>query len=182
MTSCRSSKRIADETVTDLKRKHDRAMRDELRKEWSEQAKISSGSGALARTSLSASTNSNARTAAHVKQLRVWQQEADLWELFRIMLELHPFEADAHSLRTEREEKLAKLGPPHRYMSRRRSMGEIHTGRRSGTRTVSHQIMAGEHGRSPNQRYRSHCRGARSEGRQRQRAVVRWMVTYPRKN
>lgn len=110
-----SFKRIADMTVDDMKKNHEREMREQLKREWSERARIPAASAGLAPFTYSGSTSLSAKKAEQVKQLRQWQQEADLWELFRIMLELHPFEADAQAMRAEKEEKLAKLGPPHRY-------------------------------------------------------------------
>ena len=110
-------KEIADQTVTQLKQSHEREMRQQLRQEWSEQARLSAASTALTPFTSSRSTAMGARKGEQVKELRQWQQEADIWDLFRIMLESHPFEADAVTRKAENKEKLARLGQPHRYTS-----------------------------------------------------------------
>ncbi len=106
---------IANDAVERLKDQHERELRLQLRQEWAEQAR---GSGASTTSNPFASSTSAAPTARQTEQLaelRSWQQEADLWDLFRIMLNLHPFESDAEERRQEDEARLAKLSAPHRY-------------------------------------------------------------------
>ena len=108
---------IANDVVQDMKTRHDRELREQLRKEWSEQARASPNSAAPGPLASSSTTALSTRKAEQIKELRSWQQEADMWDLFRIMLELHPFEDDAPHRQQEIGEKLARLGPPHRYTS-----------------------------------------------------------------
>ena len=112
-------KDTAARVVHDLKKTHELELRDYMKREWSEQARISTASTAQKSLGASASSSIGTRRAEQIKELRQWQQEADIWDLFRLILELHPFEADAQALRAEREEELTKLGPPHRYTSER---------------------------------------------------------------
>jgi nuclear pore complex protein Nup107 len=46
--------------------------------------------------------------------LRNWQQEADIWELFRIILEVH-HNPDKKSIQRRKAQALSELGPSHRY-------------------------------------------------------------------
>ena len=108
---------IANDTVNKMKDRYERELREQLKHEWSKDAHISANSTALKPFSASTSSSMSAKTVEQVNELRKWQQEADLWDLFRIMLELHPFETDAQAQRAEKEENLAKLGQPHRYTS-----------------------------------------------------------------
>jgi nuclear pore complex protein Nup107 len=108
---------IANDVVQDMKSRHDRDLREQLRKEWSEQARMSTTSSVFGQLGSSMSASLSAKKAEQVKELRSWQQEADMWDLFRIMLELHPFEADAEQRQQEIDEQLAILGPSHRYTS-----------------------------------------------------------------
>ena len=110
-------KDTANRIVSDLKKTHELELRDHMKREWSEHARISTASTAQKSIGSSASTSLGTRRAEQIKELRQWQQEADIWDLFRLILELHPFESDAQALRAEREEELTKLGPPHRYTS-----------------------------------------------------------------
>lgn len=112
-------KDTANKVVSDLKKTHELELRDYMKREWSEQARISTASTAQKSLGSTASSSIGTRRAEQIKELRQWQQEADIWDLFRLMLELHPFESDAQTLRAEREEELTKLGPPHRYTSER---------------------------------------------------------------
>ena len=110
-------KEIADGVVQNMKQKYEFELRDYMKREWSQQARISTASTTQRSFGSGAASSLNTRRAEQIKELRQWQQEADIWDLFRIMLELHPFESDAQALRTEREQDLTKLGPPHRYTS-----------------------------------------------------------------
>ncbi|KAK3691115.1 Nucleoporin nup84 [Vermiconidia calcicola] len=111
-------KGIAERAVDELKGRHERDLREELKKEWSEQARISAVSSAPQPAASSRSLSSlSAWKAKQVQDLRQWQQEADIWDLFRMMLELHPFESGAQDQQTDQEQTLDRLGPPHRYTS-----------------------------------------------------------------
>lgn len=108
---------IANDVVQDMKGRHERELREQLRNEWSEQARMSAASNAFGAHGTSTSAALSAKKAEQIKELRSWQQEADMWDLFGIMLELHPFEADAQQRQQETEDELAILGVPHRYTS-----------------------------------------------------------------
>lgn len=111
-------KAIAEEKVHEIKRGHEQEVRAQLKKEWSEQAPVPAASLALAPFTSTGLGSLTTRQAEQVKQLRQWQQEADIWELFRILLELHPSEAKARAARAGHNEKRLKdMGPPHRYVS-----------------------------------------------------------------
>ncbi|SMY20693.1 unnamed protein product [Zymoseptoria tritici ST99CH_1A5] len=110
---------ISAEAAHVLEEKHEREMAMQLRKEWSERAKLSTGS--TTNNPFTLSTNNKLdglanRRSESVKQWRHWQQEADLWELFRLVLDLH-HNPDPNARQQEKERKLAELGPPHRYTS-----------------------------------------------------------------
>ena len=85
-------------------------------KEWREQARLS-GSTAFEKRSAFKTSVLDEKQARVVKEMRDLQQEANLWELLRIMLELRPFAAEAEQERHEKRETLKKLGPAHRYTS-----------------------------------------------------------------
>ncbi|KAK5168083.1 Nucleoporin nup84 [Saxophila tyrrhenica] len=106
---------IANDVVERLKSQYERELRQQLRQEWSEQARASGTSTMSRPFAATTSAELSARQKEQVAELRSWQQEADLWDLFRIMLNLHPFESDAEERRQEDEANLAKLAPPHRY-------------------------------------------------------------------
>lgn len=108
---------IANDVVQEMKSSYERELRQQLRLEWSEQARVSAAPISSGPFASSTSTALNAKNADKVKELRSWQQEADIWDLFRIMLELHPFEDEARKRRMEIEETLEKMGPAHRYTS-----------------------------------------------------------------
>ncbi|KAK5130207.1 hypothetical protein LTR08_002292 [Meristemomyces frigidus] len=111
-------KTIAEDTVRDLQKNHQRERMQQLRKEWTQQAHLSTGSAADRPSQSVPSGALSARRAEEVKELRHWQQEADIWELFRLMLELHYRKDQAaldRELKEVREEKLSKLEQPNRY-------------------------------------------------------------------
>ena len=110
-------KEIAEEAVKGLKRRHEQELRECLKQEWSEQARISAVSTAVRTNSSTTSESMSERKAEQIRNLRSWQQEVDIWDLFLTMLELHPSEPVAQTMRIEREEELARLGEPHRYTS-----------------------------------------------------------------
>lgn len=110
-------KGIAEDAVEDLKRGHEREVREQLRTEWSEQAHLSafeSAGRAKARTTIGSAAAERKRE--QVEELRLCQEEADTWELFRIVLELH-YNPNSPSKMQDKEEKLARLGNVHRYTS-----------------------------------------------------------------
>ena len=108
-------KGIVQRTATVLEEHHERAARQQLQKEWQEKANISTQTAAFGTASSSVlGTSTSGKTAEQVKQLRQWQQEADIWELFRIMLELH-HNPDARAVQQEKEDQLRALGDVHRF-------------------------------------------------------------------
>lgn len=108
---------IANDVVQDMRNNYDRELRQQLRLEWSEQARVSAAPISSGPFASSTSAALSAKNAEKVKELRSWQQEADIWDLFRIMLELHPFEDEAQRRKEETGQILTKLGPAHRYTS-----------------------------------------------------------------
>lgn len=114
-------KAIAEKSVEDLKKTHGREQRLLLRKEWGEDARISTmkGSRPVFEPTLSTSFGGGAMAAKkrqQVEELRRFQEEADTWELFRLVLELH-HNPNAAALAQEKHEKLQRLGNVHRYTS-----------------------------------------------------------------
>ena len=110
-------KGIAEMAVEDLKTGHEREIREQLRTEWSEQAHLSafeSAGRAKARTAFGGAAAERKRE--QVEELRLCQEEADTWELFRIVLETH-YNPNTPSHEQEKEETLARLGNVHRYTS-----------------------------------------------------------------
>lgn len=114
-------KAIAEKEVDELKVKHGREQRLLLRKEWSEEAGISTMQGSRPSFEPTLSTSFGGGLGAEkkrqqVEELRRFQEEADTWELFRIVLELH-HNPNAVQLEKEKQEKLQKMGNVHRYTS-----------------------------------------------------------------
>lgn len=110
-------KAIAENAVKELEKGHEREIREQLRTEWSEQAHLSafeSAGRAKARTAFGGPAAERKRE--QVEELRLCQEEADTWELFRIVLETH-YNPNTISHEQEKEEKLARLGNVHRYTS-----------------------------------------------------------------
>jgi len=108
-------KGIAEMAVEDLKTGHEREVRDQLRTEWSEQAHLSAfESAGRANARMAFSGPAAARKREQVEELRLCQEEADTWELFRIVLETH-YNPNTPSQDQEKEEKLSRLGNVHRY-------------------------------------------------------------------
>lgn len=110
-------KGIADDAVEELKKGHEREVREQLRAEWSEQAHLSafeSAARSKARSSFGGAAADRKRE--QVEELRLCQEESDTWELFRIILEMH-YNPNTASQVQEKEEKLARLGNVHRYTS-----------------------------------------------------------------
>lgn len=111
-------KGIAEEAVEELKKGHEREVREQLRAEWSEQAHLSAFESTIGRPKPRTAVGgaAAARRMEQVEELRLCQEEADTWELFRVVLEMH-YNPNAASQEQEKEEKLARLGNVHRYTS-----------------------------------------------------------------
>ncbi|EME48757.1 hypothetical protein DOTSEDRAFT_142100 [Dothistroma septosporum NZE10] len=110
-------KRIAEHAATKLKETHGTAIRQQRQEEWEQKANIPKQTAAFgAAPDPAIGTSTSDKTAEQVKRLRQWQQEVDIWELFRIMLELH-HNPDVRSMQQEKEDKLRSLGEVHRYTS-----------------------------------------------------------------
>lgn len=108
-------KGYAQHVATRLKEQHESAARRERQKEWEQKANISTQTTAFgAASSTTFGTTTTGKTAEQVRQMRQWQQEADIWELFRIMLEQH-HNPDLRSIQQEKEDKLRSLGDVHRF-------------------------------------------------------------------
>lgn len=107
---------VAAKAAEKLEEDHQRERAQQLRKEWSENANISTTTHAFASsTSLRLGGSLSDAKKEKVEQQRRWQQEADLWDLFRIMLELHY--QNPTVWRQQRDEELAQMGDVHRYTS-----------------------------------------------------------------
>lgn len=107
-------KHIAKDAAFQLEESNQRERAEQLRKEWTEQAKLSTNANVFsASTDKRLSSLSGQRSAKH-KQWRESKQEADLWELFDLMLKLH-HNPDKHAVQHDKEAELARLGRPHRY-------------------------------------------------------------------
>lgn len=115
-------KGIADDAVEELKKGHEREVREQLRAEWSEQARLSAFGESSAGRGMGANrlgfggSAAKDRKSEQVEELRLCQEESDTWELFRIILEMH-YNPNTASQVQEKEEKLARLGNVHRYTS-----------------------------------------------------------------
>ncbi|CAK1354823.1 Nucleoporin NUP84 [Cercospora beticola] len=110
---------IAKDAAYKLDAEHRRDRAHVLRQEWSETAQVASAAptNALAAPAyLSSAESIGAARREKVVQQRKWQQEADIWDLFRLMLELH-HNPDKRAQKRERESRLADLGNVHRYTS-----------------------------------------------------------------
>lgn len=110
---------IAKDAAYKLDAEHRRDRAHVLRQEWSETAQVASAAptNALAAPAyLSSAESIGAARREKVVQQRKWQQEADIWDLFRLMLELH-HNPDKRAQKRERDSRLADLGNVHRYTS-----------------------------------------------------------------
>ncbi|GAB7361131.1 hypothetical protein MBLNU230_g1166t1 [Neophaeotheca triangularis] len=106
-------KEIAEEMVEELKHSHERDLKSQLRQEWSDRAKLWS-SGSRQQSVLAKAASLPSKKADRVDELRRWQEEADTWELFRILLDTQ-YRPDTENLQAEKEERLKQLTPLHRY-------------------------------------------------------------------
>ncbi|KAF2173217.1 hypothetical protein M409DRAFT_62789 [Zasmidium cellare ATCC 36951] len=108
-------KGIAEDAVKSLQKNHERDVALQLRKEWNERHKLPTQSTALIPTTeLGSEPPLSKDRAKKVQESRQWQQEADIWELFRIMLELH-HNPDPDAVERARQHALDRLGNVHRY-------------------------------------------------------------------
>lgn len=103
--------------VHDLNKALSPERRRQTRQEWADQARLSGTASVSEQPSLFKTSTIAERKTQEVKDMRDLQQEADLWDLLHIMLELRPFEAEAEQERQERRQKLHKMGAVHRYTS-----------------------------------------------------------------
>jgi nuclear pore complex protein Nup107 len=115
-------KAIASDAAYRMELDHRKERASLLRKEWSDRAAISTADGGMMAKGVlatSASLRFGGSLSGSRRELvelqRKWQQEADIWDLFRIMLELHY--SDREVRRREVEAKLAGMGSVHRYTS-----------------------------------------------------------------
>ncbi|KAF2209329.1 hypothetical protein CERZMDRAFT_114011 [Cercospora zeae-maydis SCOH1-5] len=110
---------IAKDAACKLEAEHRRDRAQVLRQEWSETALVASASPSYALSAPAHVTLAGSAGAAKkqkVEQQRKWQQEADIWDLFGVILELH-HNPDKRAQKRERESRLADLGNVHRYTS-----------------------------------------------------------------
>ncbi|KAF1826426.1 uncharacterized protein K489DRAFT_288960, partial [Dissoconium aciculare CBS 342.82] len=108
-------KNVAHDAAAALEENYRKEWSQQLRQEW--QPEIDT-SGAANMSGLSINSKPPPLSASKAKQvqaLRNWQQEADIWELFRIVLETH-HNPDQESVKRRKQQALEDLGPPHRYM------------------------------------------------------------------
>lgn len=103
---------IAERRAQELEKKYDREHREELRREWAEQAKLSTSS---LRSILTPSLQSRSVSSAGAKEVRRYREELNTWELFRLVLEQHYRPKD--DLAREKQDKLNKLEKINRYTS-----------------------------------------------------------------
>lgn len=106
-------KEIAEEMVEELKHDNEHDLKSQLRQEWTDRAKLwsttSRPQSVLAKAAPLPTTK-----AERVNDLRRWQEEADTWDLFRIVMEFN-YSIFSDSGRAEKEERLGQLTPLHRY-------------------------------------------------------------------
>ncbi|KAK5114922.1 hypothetical protein LTR62_002081 [Meristemomyces frigidus] len=101
---------IAKDAANSLQRNHQKERMELLRKEWSERTRLSiSGSS---KQIIKSSGMLQGTKADAVEEARQWQQEADIWRLFNIVLD---FWYDREERRRMRDDKLARASQPHRY-------------------------------------------------------------------
>lgn len=76
-------KSIADKTIDNLKKRYDRDLREYQKQEWNEQGRVSAGSSTAQGPASAMSKSTSPRISEQLKELQQWQQESDLWDLFR---------------------------------------------------------------------------------------------------
>lgn len=109
-------KHISKDAAFKLEESNQRERADQLRKEWSEQAKLSTNTNTFSASTATRFSSQTSQSSEKVKEWRQYKQEADLWELFDIVLRLH-HNPDQQAVQQAKEEELEKLGRPHRYTS-----------------------------------------------------------------
>jgi nuclear pore complex protein Nup107 len=109
-----SFKNVAQDAAAALEENHRKELSQQLREEWRPEITSSSTVNTLGPLSSLKHAPFSTTKARHVQALRNWQQEADIWELFRIVLEVH-HNPDKESIRRRKERAISDLGPPHRY-------------------------------------------------------------------
>lgn len=109
-------KHISKDAAFKLEESNQRERAEQLRKEWSEQAKLSTNANTFSASTVNKFSSQTGQKSAKIKEWRQCKQEADLWELFDIVLRLH-HNPDRRAIQQAKEEELAKLGRPHRYTS-----------------------------------------------------------------
>jgi nuclear pore complex protein Nup107 len=102
---------IAEEAVDGLKKTAEKESREQLRREWADGAKLSALDGTRAAQSSFGGVVRSMK-AEKVKELRQWQQEADIWQLFYLVLNFW-YNRDAR--REENQTLLRESAVPHRY-------------------------------------------------------------------
>ena len=106
--------RICEYAVSEAEEQHKKSRVLLLREEWREQHSALLPKDSTRGLFPSKESSLNTRQKVHVQRLRQWQQEADIWRLFRSMLDSH-HNPDVQAKQQEKEETLARLGPPNRY-------------------------------------------------------------------
>jgi len=111
---------FAQDVVIQEKKSYEKERAQQLRKEWSERAQLSSSANASSARLFGANNSGTlvTRKAEEVKELRQHEQEMDIWELFRLMLELEKMQHYTPSdWQQAKGDKYATLDGPHRYIS-----------------------------------------------------------------
>nr|POE47780.1 nucleoporin nup84 [Quercus suber] len=112
---------IAQEAAEKLARGNEWVRTEQLRQEFRERAQLSTAEAATTTTTTATSLKKAGsvfgRSDGKVKELRCWQQEADIWELFGIILELHYWSSRRaqEAKLAQRAQVLADMGDPHHY-------------------------------------------------------------------
>lgn len=111
---------FAQDVVVQEKKRYEKERAQQLRKEWSERAQLSSSANASSARQFGASHSGAlaARKFEEVKDLRQHEQEMDIWELFRLMLEIEKMQIyTPGDWQQKKCDKYAVLDEPHRYIS-----------------------------------------------------------------
>lgn len=109
-------KAVAQDAAAALEESHRKEKAQQLREEWRNETGLSPISNHFSSTGDTRKQPMTDLKAAQVKELRDWQQEADIWDLLRTVLEMH-HNPDKQATQQEKERSLAELGRPHRYTS-----------------------------------------------------------------
>jgi nuclear pore complex protein Nup107 len=113
-------RRIANDAVGQRQKKLQRERAAQLRKEWSEQARLSTlaSTSALSLARSSSIVDMSKDKAEELAQLRQYQQEVDMWKLFILCLDLEklPIYCPAEYQQVK-DKQHAELAEPHAYCS-----------------------------------------------------------------